>query len=905
MALSPGTRLGSYEVTAKLGEGGMGEVHRARDHRLNRDVALKILPAAFTADPERLARFEREAQVLASLQHANIAAIYGIEDSQPVRALVLELVDGPTLADRIAAGPIPVAEALAIARQIADALAAAHDAGVVHRDLKPANIKVRDDGTVKVLDFGLAKIAEATERSGGTERGSTENSPTLTARATQMGMIIGTAAYMAPEQARGKDVDRRADLWAFGVVLYEMLTGRRAFEGREVTDVLASVIKDTPPLDALPPDVPPAVRRLLRRTLEKDRARRLDSMAAARLELDEAERAEPAPAAPARRSRAGLIGSILAVAALAAAVAGVTVWRAMRPVLPEVRRLTLSADADTPPTIETNHNDVAITPDGRRIVYFSRTSQNQFIVRSLDRFEPVIVNKLGIDARGPALSFDGRWIVFQVGSPIGVDAQLTRIPIDGGAPSPICRFEGNMRGASWGADDTILFASTATGTGLSRVPAAGGTPEVLTSPAVADGEADHFWPHFLPGGRHALFAIMRADRTLDVALLSLESKTWRVLVKNGTFPKYSPTGHLVYASAGAIRAVPFDIGRLEVQGSPVEVQSGVVIKEAGAADFAFSADGTLVYLGGASLGVEQKLAWREPGGRESLLAVPAANFNEMRVSPDERFAVVVVGQQANFELWLVDLAREVSSRITATDYRAGNPVWSRDSRQIAFWSPGRAGTADPGGIFLIAAAGTSQPERLTTAAAGEHHVPASFTPDGQSLLFTTATGPAKSDIMRVSLDAARAVAPVLTGPDAESQAVLSPDGRWLAYMQVESRQQIFIRPYPDVTQIRIPVTTDSGRDPYWGHDGRALYFRDRDMASLHVVDVKASSDALSVSTPRVFTSMRDASGAFHNVAVPPVKGRVLTAVRASAAAKPTEYRVVLNWFEELKRLTQK
>ena len=886
----------------------MGEVYRARDHRLNRDVALKILPAGFAADADRLARFEREAQVLASLQHANIAAIYGIEESPStssgqagLRALVLELVEGPTLADRIAEGPVPVAEALTIARQIADALGAAHEAGVIHRDLKPANIKVRDDGAVKVLDFGLAKALDTRTQDQGPGTKDPSNSPTLTAAAgTQMGIILGTAAYMAPEQARGRPVDRRADVWAFGVVLYEMLTGRRAFEGAEISDVLAAVLKDTPPLEALPADVPASVKRLLRRTLEKDRAKRLDSMAAARLELDDAagaEREAMPPVAPAPRR---LLVPIVAVAVVSALAAGGAVWRAMRPVAPEVRRLTISADADTPATIETNHNDVAITPDGRQIVYFSRASQNQFVVRSLDRFEPVIVNKLGIDARGPAVSADGRWIAFQVGSPIGVDAQLTRIPIGGGSPSPICRFEGNMRGASWGADDTILFASTATGTGLARVPAAGGTAEVLTTPAVADGEADHFWPHHLPDGRHALFAIMRADRTLDVAVLSLESKTWRVLVKNGTFPKYSPTGHLVYASAGAIHAVPFDLGRLEVRGNPVEVLSGVVVKEAGAADFALSVDGTLVYLGGASPGVHQRLAWRDADKRETFLAVPPANFNEMRVSPDERFAVVVVGQQANFELWLIDLAREVSSRITTTDLRASNPVWSRDSRQIAFWSPGRAGTTEPAGIFVIAAAGTSPPERLTTADAREPQIPASFTPDGQSLLFTAAAGLAKSDVMRVSLDATRAITPILSGPDVESQAVLSPDGRWLAYTLVESHQQIFIRPYPDVNQIRIPVTTDSGRDPHWAHDGRALYFRDRDMTSLHVVDVKTSGDTLSVSTPRVFTSMRDASNAFHNVGVPPVKGRVLTGVRAAAGARPAEYRVILNWFEELK-----
>jgi serine/threonine-protein kinase len=903
MTLSPGTRLGSYEVTGALGEGGMGEVYRARDHRLNREVALKVLPAGFSADAERLARFEREAQVLASLQHANIAAIYGIEESGPIRALVLELVEGPTLADRLAAGAIPVAEALTIARQIADALGAAHEAGVIHRDLKPANIKVRDDGTVKVLDFGLAKIAEVTEAGGGSGRSSAENSPTLTAAAfaqgTQMGIILGTAAYMAPEQARGRAVDRRADVWAFGVVLYEMLTGRRAFEGREISDVLASVLKDTPSLGALPAGVPSSVRRLLRRTLEKDRAKRLDSMAAARLELEDAAGADVEAPAPAARSITRLVVSILTVAVVSAVVAGAVVWFARQPAAAEPRRLTITPAADAPVALETNHNDVAISADGRQIVYFSRLAQNQFVVRRLDQFEPLLHTKLGVDPRGPSLSPDGRWIVFQVGLPIGSDAQLTKIPIDGGSPAPICQFDGNQRGASWGPGDVILFASTSNASGIQRVPAAGGTPEVVTRPATADGEADHLWPQWLPDGRHALFTIFRTDRTFDVALLSLEAKTWRVLVKNGTYARYAPTGHLVFASAGALKAVPFDLSRLEVRGEPVELFSGVLIKESGAADFAMSADGTLVYLAGAVQITDRKLVWKEPDGRETPLAVPAANYNDMWISPDERFAAAVVGQAANSELWLIDLVREVSSRLTGPEYRPQNAVWSRDSQKLAFWSPGRAGTADPGGVFLIATSGTSQPERLTTAPLGARHVPTSFTPDGKTLLFTSgATGTV--NIMQMSLDAPRTISPVLSGPDVEAEGVLSPDGRWLAYMQVETRPQIFIRPFPNVQAFRIPVTSDSGQQPVWSRDGHSLYFRDRNLTALHAVDVKAAGDAVSVSAPRQMTSLRDEATNYFNIAVPPVGRRVLKSGRPAGPVTAPEYRVILNWFEELK-----
>ena len=904
MTLSPGTRLGSYEVTGALGEGGMGEVYRARDPRLNRDVALKILPQGFAADAERLARFEREAQVLASLQHANIAAIYGIEESGPVRALVLELVEGPTLADRIVAGPLPVAEALAIARQIADAVGAAHDAGVIHRDLKPANIKVREDGAVKVLDFGLAKIAEVTEGAGGTERRSAENSPTLTARATQLGMIIGTAAYMAPEQARGRPVDRRADVWAFGVVLYEMLTGRRAFEGPEITDVLASVIKYSASVGALPADVPASVRRLLRRALEKDRSRRLDSMTAARLELDEAGADHDAADAPALKTRPPGALVLAGVAAGAAAIAGVSVWRALEPAPPDVRRFTITPDAGAAITIETNHNDVVMTPDGRQILYFSRLAQNQFVVRPLDRFEPVLLTKLGIDPRGPSISGDGRWVVFQMGSPLGNDAQLAKVPLEGGTTTPICRFEGNLRGASWGADERILFASTGAGSGIMRVGAGGGTPEVLTRPATAAGELDHFWPQLLPDGRHALFSIMRADRTFDIALLTLESKAWRVLIQNGTYARYAPTGHLVFGSAGVLKAVAFDLGTLQVRGEPIEILPGLLIKESGAADFAFSNDGTLVYLAGAVQGIERPLAWRDADGRETTLAFPPANYNEMRISPDERLAVAVIGQAASFELWLLDLDRQLSVRLTPPELRAASPVWSFDSRRIAFWSPGRIGTSEPGGIFLISATGTSQPERLTTSDGTARQVPSSFTPDGRMLLFSVTDGTgAGTNVMQVSLDQPRTITPVLSGPDPEATGVVSPNGRWLAYTQVESRAQVFIRPYPGVNQVRIPVTTESSHTPAWSADGRSLYFFDRNMTALFVADVKEASASLSVSPARRLTAMRDDNNNFGNVAVPPVKGRVLTAARQTGPSRTPEYRVILNWFEELKSRT--
>jgi serine/threonine-protein kinase len=432
-----------------------------------------------------------------------------------------------------------------------------------------------------------------------------------------------------------------------------------------------------------------------------------------------------------------------------------------------------------------------------------------------------------------------------------------------------------------------------------RVAAAGGSPEVLTTPVAADGETDHFWPHLLPDGRHALFSIMRADRGLDIGLLSLESKTWTVLIKNGTFARYAPTGHVVFASAGVLKAVPFDPGSLQTRGEPVDVLQGLLIKESGAADFAFSSDGTLVYLAGAAQGIERKLAWRDPEGRETLLAVPPANFNEMKIAPNQRLAVAVVGQAATFELWLVDLAREVSSRLTAAEYRAQSPVWSPDSRWIAFWSPGRLGTAEPAGLFLVGAAGTGQPERLTSVPGPGRQLPSAFTSDGKLLLFGDGTVKGAIDINQIALES-RKISPVLSGPDAESNGVVSPNGRWLAHGQVEARSQIFIRPYPNVNEARIPVATESSVMPEWSHDGRALYFFDRNMTALSVVDVKESGGTLTVSPPRRFVSLRDETNAFGNVALPPVNGRMLIAARQAGPARPPEYRVILNWFEELK-----
>ena len=601
MALAVGTRLGPYEIQSALGAGGMGEVYRARDTKLGRDVALKVVAESFTHDPERVARFQREAQLLASLNHPHIATIYGLEEAHPstrsagsgqeaLHFLAMELVEGATLAERLKAGPIPVAEALAMARQVADALQAAHEKGIIHRDLKPANIALTAEGQVKVLDFGLAKALEASP-------GDASASPTLSLAATQAGVILGTAAYMAPEQARGKPVDKRSDVWAFGCVLYEMLTGTRAFEGEDISDTLANMLKIDPDWQALPSDVPTQIMTLLRGCLEKDRRKRVADIAVALFVLDEvgrvpqlvrrslgedgsgpAEGAESSGQDPAQvhaevdaavsttrremarsmRRRVAFVGA--AAACVTGAIAGAGVWWSMRPAPPRVVRTEVTTASAVALSLQGADRDIAITPDGSRVVY---RGTNQLLVRALDQLEPDVLSGLSAP-RGVFISPDGQWVGFNDGG------TLKKVAITGGPPVTITPVDGpNPRGATWGPDGTIVFATNAPPTGLQRVSAAGGDPMVLTKPDRERGELDHVWPEFLPGGEAVLFTVTAVGGGLDnaqIAVLDLRTGTSKVLIRGGSHAHYVPTGHLVYGVAGTLRAVAFDLGRLEWPG---------------------------------------------------------------------------------------------------------------------------------------------------------------------------------------------------------------------------------------------------------------------------------------------------------------------------------------------------
>ena len=569
MPLSPGTKLAHYEILEPIGKGGMGEVYRARDGKLGRDVAIKVLPEEFAEDDERLARFEREAKLLASLNHPNIASIHGFEDSDGVTALVLELVAGPTLAERIAEGPIPVEEALPIARQIAEALEAGHEAGVIHRDLKPANVKLKDDGTVKVLDYGLAKALEG--ESPGAADSELSQSPTLSRRETQIGVILGTAAYMSPEQAKGKRVDKRADVWAFGVVLYEMLTGKRAFAGEDVSDTLAYVLTKEPDWDALPAETPGALRHVLRWCLTKDAKRRARDIGDVLMLMEGAFETEVATeasvAAPTKLALWQRPLTALLVAVLLMVVGGLVVWSVTRP---PTSALHVSRFSIVLPQTQTRTNTgrrgVAVSPTGTHVVY---VANERLYLRAIDEIDAKALG--GTEGSAPTIPFfspDGQWIgFFSV-----TDGQLKKIALSGGAAVTLCDTT-NPFGASWGPDDTIVFGQGAGG--IFQVSVAGGTPELLISVDADNGERAH-GPQILPDGRTVLFTLAHGDWSeAQIVVQSLDTRERRLMIEGGTDARYLPTGHLVYALAGNLLAVPFDLDRLEVIGGPLPLVENV------------------------------------------------------------------------------------------------------------------------------------------------------------------------------------------------------------------------------------------------------------------------------------------------------------------------------------------
>jgi serine/threonine-protein kinase len=882
----------------------MGEVYRARDTTLGRDVALKILPDSFARDADRLARFQREAQVLAALNHPHIAAIYGLAHADGVKALVMELVEGDDLAQRIARGAIPLAEALPIAKQITEALEAAHEQGIIHRDLKPANIKVRPDGTVKVLDFGLAKLVDP---GAGPQTGpSVTQSPTITTLAmTQVGMILGTAAYMSPEQARGKTVDKRADIWAFGVVVFEMLTARRPFDGELISDVLASVLKTDPNWGSLPIDTPSALERLLHRCLEKDPRRRLQAIGEARVQIDDLLSGTPDTVrAPALSSvpplwRRALPWSVASIA-IAGSILVLMLWAPWRATAaPRVTRTAILNTGTAGLTINGTDRDLAITPDGTHVVYVGNGG-TQLFVRALDALEPVAIASAA-NFRAPFVSPDGQWVGFSTISGGGI----RKVAITGGPSITIATADGASSGASWAPDDTIIFATNNPATGLQRVSAEGGTPEVLTRPDRAQGEADHLWPEILPGGGAVLFTITSQTGVLDtaqVAVRDLRTGAQKVLLRGGSHGHYVASGHLVYVAAGTLRAIRFDRSRLETHGTSMPVLPRLAVMGNGGGDFDVSADGILAYVdasGGLGANV-RTLVWVSRTGEEDPVTAQPRPYEHPRLSPDgTRLAIWCTDQES--DIWIWDLVRTTLTPLTLDPAQDSYPVWTPDSRRIIFSS--NRGLGQPN-LWSQAADGTGAADRLTTSSNAQFLN--GITPDGTAVVYNETTPTMGRDLLQAALDGTRRVAPLLQTKFDERNATISPDGQWLAYESNSSGSfEIYVRPFPHVADGQWRVSTTGGRQPLWARNGKELFYLGADGALLRV-PVEARGASWNAGTPmkllegRYYTGI--GSGRSYDVSPDGRRFLMIKAPGGETSATPPALIVVQHWDEELKRL---
>jgi Tol biopolymer transport system component len=883
MAIPSGTRVGAYEVTGKLGEGGMGEVYRARDHRLQRDVALKVLPATFSHDPDRLARFAREARTLAALSHPNIATIYDLEEDGERRALVMELVEGVTLADRVAHGPLPPDDAIHVALEIAEGLEAAHEQGIVHRDLKPANVKVRPDGTVKVLDFGLAK---ALLPAGDVSATSTVHTRmATTAPVTTAGVILGTAAYMSPEQARGRTIDRRADIWAFGCVLYEMLTGRHAFAGETTTDVLAAILNSEPDWSALPPGLPASVHRLLRRCLEKNPKNRLRDIGDARLELRSASTLDPVPSPAGRKTRlrTGLLwfasGAAVAAAILILFV-GATGSREASPARPA--RVVVALPPDVTIALRPG-SAVALAPDGRSLAYTARKGNGpvQIYLRALDRYDSVVMPGTD-DAYHPFFSPDGRWIGFFA------DGKLKKVLVAGGAPVPVADVR-YPRGEAWMADDSILVTPVNTEP-LARVLAAGGPLERFS--ALAPGELSHRWPTILPSGT-VLFSVWN-DTGWEPARIAAQrpgANTHEMVIEQGAgYPRYLPDpgrgGYLVYARSEGLLAAPFDEQTLKLTAPPVPVVDGVVTNLTGGAHFAVAAGGTLAYVAGGSAQAERELVWFTTDGK-STPALRRPIGVAFAVSPDGRL-VARIPAPAPGSLWIEDLESGTSTRLGESADHFG-AVFSRDGSRIA-----SRRAAD---IFIQRVDRRGGEEQLTTSR--RVATPGSFSPGDAELAYYEIDPVTLHDIWVIELPKAggvrSAARPFLKTPYSEVSPRFSPDGRWIAYQSNESgRFEIYVRSYPDGETVR-QVSTEGGTEPQWPSGGTDLLYRGAN--GMLMAAAITLSPEFEVGKPRALFDASRYESWFGAAA----DGRrlLLMPVVANEQA-PTQIHVVLNFLAELR-----
>ena len=882
MALASGTRIGVYEVTGQLGAGGMGEVYRARDAKLDRDVALKILPPEFADDAERVARFLREAKTLAAINHPHIAQIYGLEEGSGTPALVMELIDGEDLSQRLKRGAVPIDEVLPIARQIAEALEAAHDAGIIHRDLKPANIKVRPDGTVKVLDFGLAKAVQDPQASGPRDLAS---SPTMTSPAmTMRGVILGTAAYMSPEQARGQMVDARTDLWAFGCLLFEMLTGRAAFAGQTVTDVLASVVKEEPRWDLLPADMPAGVRRLVRRCLTKERRRRMAAASDARIEIEEALDSPPTqPAGQARPTRGRSPAMlVLGLAAVVAAVAGAYALGGRRTADPPppapVTRFVIPAPPGT--QIITGHRELAMSRDGQQVAFIARDASGQHIyVRRVDALSPrQIPGTQG--ARDVSFSPDGRWLAFHAGN------KIQKVSLDGGVPSLLADSV-HAHGIAWHPSGDVIYFAPHQLSAIWKVPANGESPAVqVTTLDPARGERSHEWPVITDDGQTLVFSVNSNAAQLDeesVSVLTLATGERRTVRTGGTAFGLTDRGELLFVRVGSVLGARYDDGRLA---SPERFES------AAAEQPSLSSTGTLAYVPAPNF-MRRSLAWISPDGGVSDAKFGQRGFDSVALSPDGRRVAMIIHDDRSEALYVADQGGGAPTQIAGP---AGLPAWSPDGKWIA--GTVRQPAADRRTISRVAVDTGRNWEVLVDGGLGD--TVSQWAPDGQGLLLSRRDTTGRRTAGLLSLDTPpKAVGLVERGNFIVQTPALSPDGRWLAYESDESgRLEIYVQSYA-APAARIQVSRDGGSWATWSKRGDALYFI---AGSAIMTSAIATQPELRASAPRAIVNeprlVRTISGARPFDVAP--DGRVL-AILEDDSVRADHIVFAQNWLADAQR----
>jgi serine/threonine-protein kinase len=897
MTVGLGTRIGPYEVLSPLGEGGMGIVFRARDTKLRRDVALKLLPHHLVDNPERLARFEREAHVLASLNHPNIAQIYGVEESLTNRCIVMELIQGETLEERLQRGPIPIDEVLRIAKQIAEALETAHEKGIVHRDLKPANIKVAPDTTVKVLDFGLAKASHHPQAA------VLSNSPTMIGGSAP-GVILGTAAYMSPEQAKGQDANHTADVWGFGCVLYEMVTGARAFGGQTAGEIIAAVLKSEPDWDRLPVDTPENLRRLLRRCLQKDRKHRLQNLGDARLEIEDAQSDASQRESLDRRAvqRTQRLVWVLGIGLLGAvaALAWLSSWPQRNALEPDRPLLRFSVDLG--PEAEAGAMiTAAISPDGTRIVFPWRDAGGSQILAARKLDESTVTRLAGTEgAVNPFFSPDGRWIGFVA------RGSLKKVLADGGAPITLASLN-NPRGATWTADDSIIAPLT-NRAALARIPGNGAAARLVTQ---LDGEElSHRWPQILPGGRAVLFTgrspTLNSYENAAIDVVTLATKERRTLWRGGYFGRYVPSrgrrGHLLYIHEGVLFGVPFDPERLELEGTPSPVLERVAADPlSGGGQFDVSTNGTLVYLEGSGTRAWSLVTLTADGKTEAIVPNPAMYYSP-RFSPDGRRLAFAIEAGNGSDIFVYDFANRSTTRLSFDQQGNIEPIWTPDGQHIVYRSIRRAA------LWWVRADGVGEPQRLYSSSAPAIQATA-FSPDGRRLAFQEERDPSDSlDVSILPLDVSdpdhpRPGAPqrLLSTSANETLAAFSPDGQWIAYSSDESGQsEVYVRRDSEPAG-KWQVSIGGGSLPMWSRTGREILYRgpgNRIMVAAYQV----SGDSLVPRQPRQWSSIPTLSPGFTNLDLAPDGKRIAALLSLEPPRTGTLHvTFLLNFFDELKR----